>query len=149
LTSPARAISADTGRWGLPASWTRKPVVAAAHHRDRVRDLADLARGHHLAALAFALHADVFAGDVAVGAEAEAALPGQDGEGLRRRRRLLDGLLHVEAAQEHARPFGMGDGGVPGIAVERQQRRDRDRGHEPDELHPPEHGYAPREGKID
>jgi hypothetical protein len=91
-----------------------KAVVAAAYHGDRVGDLADLARRHHLAALAFALHAHVVAGDVAVGAEAEAALPGQDGEGLRRRRRLLDGLLHVEAAQEHPCPFGVGDGRVPG-----------------------------------
>jgi hypothetical protein len=45
----------------------------------------------------------------------------------------------------------MGDGGVPGIAVERQQRGDRHRGHEPDELDPPEHGFAPegREESID
>jgi hypothetical protein len=37
----------------------------------------------------------------------------------------------------------MGDGRVAGVAVERQQRRDRDRGHERDELEPLEHGLAP------
>jgi hypothetical protein len=43
----------------------------------------------------------------------------------------------------------MGDGGVSGVAVEGQQRRDRDGGHESDELDPPEHGFAPEGRKID
>jgi len=58
---------------------------------------------------------------VAVRGEDQAALPGQRGENLIGRGVLGEAAFHIEGADEHARPVGMGDRSAAGIAIEGNQ----------------------------
>ena len=110
-------------RAGARDSRRRGPPQRVAHfsHR-RVR--------HHRTRFPLAPDRDTLAGHEAVGAISQAVLPGEGGEDLRGRFGQGYVLEQVECPQDHARPFRVGHGGGPGVAVEGKQgkaREDRSR----------------------
>ena len=111
---------------GITGEQHAHAVVAPAGHRDRVDDLAHLGVRLHPTRFALAPHHHTLALHEAVGAVAQAVLPGQGGEdprgGLRRRQTFVE----VEGSQHHVRPLRVRDRRGPRVAVERQEGERRD-----------------------